>query len=77
MEIQNTQQLRKLITVSIKDCKNALKEADNDVKKAFDLLKQYKMKSIVQKTGVSIDEAFQVYKQCNEYIEKPLKGYYI
>ncbi|NFG41034.1 hypothetical protein FC789_07560 [Clostridium botulinum] len=73
MEIQNIQQLRKLITVSIKDCKNALKEADNDVKKAFDLLKQYKMKSIVQKTGVSIDEAFQVYKQCNEDIEKTIE----
>ncbi|WP_252250838.1 hypothetical protein [Clostridium sp. ZBS13] len=73
METQNIKQLRKLITASIKDCKNALNEANNDVKKAFDLLKQYKMKPIVQKTGTSIDEAFKVYKQCNEDIEKTIE----
>lgn len=73
MKTQNIEQLRKLITVSIKDCKNALKETDNDVKKAFDLLKKYKMEPIVQRTGSSIDEAFQIYKQCNEDIEKTVE----
>ncbi|WPC43405.1 hypothetical protein [Clostridium sp. JS66] len=73
METQNIEKLRKLIAASIKDCRNVLKEADNDVEKAFDLLKQYKMAPIVQKTGISVNEAFEIYKQCNSDIEKTME----
>jgi len=47
---------------------------DNDVQKTFDLLKQCKMEPIIQKTGVSIDEAFQRYNQCNGDIEKTIEN---
>lgn len=73
MDIQNIEKLRKLIPASISECKNTLLEADNDVEKAFDLLKQHKMIPIVKKTGASIDEAFLTYEQCNGDLEKTIE----
>jgi hypothetical protein len=72
MDIKNIEKLRKLIPASISECKCALFEVDNNAEKAFDLLKQLKVKPIVEKTGISIDEAFFVYKQCNGDIEKAI-----
>lgn len=73
MGIENIKKLRKLIMAPISDCKKALVETGNDVEKAFNLLKQRKMEPIVKKTGVSIDEAFLRYKQCNGDIEKTME----
>lgn len=73
MSIENIEKLRKLIMASISDCKKALMETDNDVEKAFNLLKRQKMEPIIKKTGVSIDEAFLMYKQSNGDIEKAME----
>lgn len=73
MYIKNIGKLRRFIISTIDDCKNALMKTDNDVEKAFILLKQYKMEPIVQKTGVSIEEAFMMYQQCNGDIEKAIE----